>query len=158
MEERKSIFDYLSQVFVVFGITILILNIFCKAVGGDAYVISSIFQLKDSGLACSTMFQFLAVSFVMVGLRYLFFTDCIIKKMSVALRTSCMVTLAILSVGIFSYLFSWFPIDEWKAWIMFVICFGICFVISFFVTVLKEKTENKALETALKKIQTDRNE
>ena len=153
MEERKTIFDYLAGTLTVFGITMLILNILCQICGEDAKGYSSIFALGSNGITCSTMFEFFAISFLITGIRYLFFTDFVFKKMSVILRTLCMVVLVVVLCGIFSYIFYWFPIDDWLAWSMFFLSFAACFIVSLFVTLLQRKLQDKALQKALEKIQ-----
>lgn len=153
MEERKTIFDYLAEVLIVFGITVIILNILCQILGGAAKGYSSIFRLGSNGIARSTIFEFLAMSFLVTGSRYLFFSDFLFKKLSATLRTLCMVTLVIVLCGIFSYIFSWFPINDWLAWTMFFLSFAACFIISLFVTLLQKKLQDRALQKALEKIQ-----
>ncbi len=153
MEERKTLFDYLAQIMTIFGVTIIILNILCKLFGEDAASYSSIFQLGDRGIAVSTMLQFLAVSVLITGIRYVFFTDRFIKKMSVALRTVGMLLIVVCVIFLFTYLFAWFPLDMWQAWVGFFVSFFVCFVFSTLFCVLKEKAENRALDEALKKMQ-----
>ncbi len=156
MENEKTFIDYIGQIFATFGVTILILNVFCKLFGKDAAAISSIFQLEDTGIAFSTAMQFLAVTTLITIIRYIFFTDRLIKKMSLVLRTACMIVLVIALIGIFIYAFAWFPIDMWLAWGMFFLSFFVCFTAGFFISMLKEKAENQALAKALKKLQEEK--
>lgn len=158
MEERKTFFDYLMHTFTTFGITMIILNALCLTVGEDAAGYSSIFQLGRQGIACSTTLQFLATSTLITGIRYVFFTDRLIKRMSVTLRTICMVLTVIALVGTFSFLFSWFPVNEWLPWLCFLASFAVCFVIGTLVSLLKEKAENKALAEALARMKEKRHE
>ena len=83
MEERKTIFDYLGQIFMIFGITIAILNVFCILFGEDAKEFSTMFSLGNQGISVPIMFQFLIISAIIVTLRFIFFTDVWIKNMSV---------------------------------------------------------------------------
>lgn len=152
MEERKTVFDYLGQIFMIYGITITVLNIFCLLFGESAKELSTMFSLGSNGLRVSTMAQFLGVSVIVVVLRFVFFTDVVIKNMSVAVRTICMVILVLLTISIFILIFDWFPVHMWQPWAMFFLCFGICFIISMAVTVVKEKAENRKMEEALKRI------
>lgn len=152
MEERKTIFDYVGQVFMIFGITVVILNIFCLLFGASAREYSTMFSLGNEGLSVSTMAQYLLISAITVGLRYIFFTDALIKNMSVLARTVWMVLLVLLFVAGFILLFDWFPADMWQPWVMFFVCFGICFGISTIVTALKEKEENRRMQEALRKL------
>lgn len=153
MEENKTIFNYLADTLTVFGFAVIVLNIFCILFGEDAYGYSSIFQLGKEGLAVETAAQFLAVSFIITGLRFLFFSDRLIKNAPITLRAIYMTISVTIVSGIFSYAFSWFPINQWLPWGMFFLSYGICFALSFFASLLKEKAENRALEKALKKMQ-----
>ncbi len=152
MEERKTVFDYLGQIFMIYGITITVLNIFCLLFGESAKELSTMFSLGSNGLRVSTMAQFFGVSVIVVVLRFVFFTDVVIKNMSMAVRTICMVILVLLTISIFILIFDWFPVHMWQPWAMFFLCFGICFIISMAVTVVKEKAENRKMEEALKRI------
>lgn len=154
MEEKKTIFDYLSQVLIVFGFGMLMLNIFCLAFGNSAKDFSAMFELGNQGIPVNITFQFLCVSVLIVGTRFIFFTDVFIKKMPVWLRTVCMLTTVVMIIAAFVIVFHWFPADMWQPWAMFFICFGISFLGSYFVAVIKEKTENRRMEEALQRLKT----
>lgn len=152
MEERKTIFDYIGQVFIIFGFSIAILNIFCIFVGEDAQDISTIFSMGNEGLAISTMVQFFGVSVCITSLRAFFFTDKIIKRMSVAIRSVCMLTSIVVLVVICAVMFDWFPVTMWQSWAGFFITFALCFVGSLLLMTLKERTENRKMEEALQRL------
>ncbi len=152
MEEKKTIFDYVEMVFTTFGFTIVILTLLCFLFGEDAKEISSIFSLGKEGLSIAIMTQYLMVSVLIVALRFLFFTDVVIKNMSVTVRTLCMLLSVIGIIVFFIIRFGWFPIDMWIPWFMFIACFGICFVVSTMIAILKERTENKKMEEALTRL------
>lgn len=152
MEKRKTIFDYLAQILMIFGLTMLIMNIFCLAVGDSAREFSAMFALGSRGLPVETAFQFLCVSALITGLRFLFFTDTFIRRMSLWLRTVCMLTAVILVIAVFIAVFHWFPVNMWLPWAMFFLCFAVSFVCSWLVTVIREKHENQKMEEALQKL------
>lgn len=152
MDERKTIFGYLAEVLIVFGFTMVVLNLFCILFGASAKEFSTIFALGRKGIAVDTALQFLGLSVLIVGLRFLCFTDVVIKRMPVWCRTACMISVVLLVMVIFIFAFRWFPIEMWQAWVMFFLCFGMCFLGSLTVMVWKEKTENKRMEEALKKL------
>lgn len=152
MEERKTIVDYMEQVMKIFGFTIITLNVFCLLFGESAEDFSSIFSLGKEGLSIATMMQFLLLAVWIVFMRFLFFTDIVIKNMRVVFRAGCMI-ISILAVMIACVpAFDWFPVDDWLPWMMFLISFGICFVISLVITSLKERIENKKMEEALERL------
>lgn len=153
MEEKKTVFDYLGQVLMIFGFTMLTLNLFCLAFGDTAKDFSSLFQLGSQGISAETAFQFLCISLLITGVRFLFFTDTFIKKMPVYLRTVCMLTAVVAIIVVFVIAFHWFPADMWQPWAMFLLCFGISFLGSCFVMTVKEKAENRRMQEALERLQ-----
>ena len=152
MEEKRTIFDDLAQVMIIFGFTMLVLNIFCLAFGASAAEISAIFALGSQGIPVSVSFQFLCISVLLTGARCVFMTDRIIKKMPIWLRCVCMLTFAVILIAVFIICFRWFPINMWQPWLMFFLCFGVCFVGSCLFTALKERAENRRMEEALQRL------
>lgn len=149
MEEKKTIFDYFGQIFMVYGITIAILNGFCLFFGEGAKDISTIFEMGNKGLSVATMVQFFLIVVITITLRFLFFTDILIKRMSVIARMVCMVALVLAAYSVFIVWFGWFPVDMWQTWIMFLVCFGVCFLFSIIIVSLKERAENRKMAEAL---------
>lgn len=152
MEEKRNIFDYLAQILIVFGFAILMLNIFCLAFGDSAKEFSAMFELGNQGIPTKIVFQFLFVSVLIVSVRFIFFTDIIIKKMPIGLRTVCMLTAIVVIIAAFVIAFHWFPVNMWQPWAMFLVCFGISFIGSCFVMAVKEKLENRRMNEALQRI------
>ena len=110
------------------------------------------FELGNQGIPTKIVFQFFCISVLIVGVRFIFFTDTIIKKMPIWLRTICMLTAIVIIIAAFVILFHWFPADMWQPWAMFFICFGISFLGSYFVMVIREKVENKRMNEALQRL------
>ena len=152
MEDRKTIFDYIGQIFQVFGFSMIVLNIFCLLFGEDASEFSKMFSLGKEGLSVPTMLQFFSVAVWVVFLRFLFFTDVIIRNMRTLFRSIGMVFMILVVMVVYILVFDWFPADMWIPWIMFFGCFAICFVVSTAITVLRERMENKKMEEALERL------
>lgn len=151
MDKSFSILKYLSQVFTIYGITSGLLNIFCILFGKSAYGFSTIFSLGNSGISVATSFQFLLAVSLIVGLKFIFMTDILIKKMPLAARIIVMFAGAFATMIVFIFAFGWFPADMPIAWIMFIVCFIISCAVSTLISVLAEKQENRRLEEALKR-------
>lgn len=151
MEKKKTVFDYLGQILIVFGFSMLIMNLLCLAFGNEAKDISAMFVLGNRGVPVEIAFQFLCVSALTVGARFVFFTDTLIKNMPIWMRTVCMLIVIILIIAAFVAVFRWFPVGMWQPWAMFFACFGLSFFGSYFVMVIKEKAENKRMEEALRR-------
>lgn len=151
MDKKFSLLAFLSQVFIIYGVTTGLLNIFSILFGSSAREISTLFALGDSGVSVSTSFQFLLVAFIINGLRSIFMTDTLIKQMPLAARIITMFAGAFGTIVVFIFLFGWFPADMPIAWIMFIVCFIISCLISTIISVLAEKQENRRLDEALKR-------
>ena len=152
MDNKPTVLGYLAQVFMIFGITVLTLNIFCLLFGDSARDFSTIFSLGSAGLNVKTMLQFLLAIAITIVLRYIFMTDLIIKKMSLVARIITIFAAAFMNIVVFVILCGWFPVDNLMAWIMFLISFAISCTASTAVSIFKEKTENRRLEEALNRL------
>lgn len=152
MEERKTIFDYLAQVLMIFGFAMLTLNLFCVALGDSAKDISTMFALGSRGVPAETAFQFLCISAFVTAARFVFFTDTFIRQMPLWLRTVCMLTAIITVIAVFVAVFGWFPVHMWQPWAMFFLCFGVSFLASWLVMTIREKQENRRMEEALQRL------
>lgn len=155
MDDKKHFLDYFAQIFQIFGITILIIAVFACMIGDQAAPYSTMFALGHNGLSISTLFQFLLSSACITALRFVFFTDTFFKKISLAIRTILMILCVVFLIGIFAYLFGWFPVREPRCWLAFFICFGICFAASAVLSVLKESADNRHLAKGLKSLKED---
>lgn len=152
MEERKTIFHYVGDVFMIFGVTMLILNMLCLMFGECAKGYSTIFSLGREGISIQIVFEFLLASVCTTFLRFLFFTDTVIKNMTLVVRTVCMVTAELGVIACFILVCGWFPVNDWLPWGMFFLSFAVCFVISSACTALNERMENKKMQDALERV------
>lgn len=152
MEKKKTVFDYLAQVFTIFGFAMLVMNVFCLVFGDSAKEFSTMYELGSQGIPVNIAFQFFCISILIVSVRFVFFTDSIIKKMPIWLRTICMLAAIVVIIAVFVIVFYWFPTDMWQPWAMFFVCFGLSFLGSYFVMRIKENTENKKMEEALRRL------
>ena len=123
MEEKKGLLDYLGETFVIFGITLLVIAVTCLMAGEEAKEYSSMFALGREGIPLATIFEYLLSSACVTLLRFLFFSEVLLKKMSVTKRTGGMLISVIAMVGVFAFVFGWFPVDEPKCWAAFFVCF-----------------------------------
>ena len=158
MENRPTILKFLQRVFVIYGITTLILNIFTLIFGDAAKEMSTIFSFGNGALGVKTAMQFLLAVVILVLIETLFTTDILIKKMKITMRI-CLVFVSIFAViSLFVAVFGWFPTDLALPWIMFIICFAISSAVSTIITAYSEKQENKKLDEALKQFKGEENE
>ena len=151
MEDNKTLFDYISRVFAVFGVVILIHVLIGSLVGQDAGEVSTLFSLGSEGLAMSTILQLFALSVIVIVLQSLLLTDKFIKNMSIVVRIILMFVSVTCAIVAFVLAFKWFPVNDVKAWIGFFVSFAVCSLAGVIFTRLKEKAENKKMDEALEK-------
>lgn len=152
MENKKNIFDFAGMVLIIFGFSMMFMMVFTVICGEDARGFSSMFALGKQGVPVAVMAQFLFMAVLIVLTRWVFFTDFLIKKSSMTIRTiGMLLTVLLISAG-FIIAFGWFPVNMWKPWFLFFIDFGISTGISLIVVSLKEKIENKKMEEGLKRL------
>lgn len=151
MDKKFSILEFCSQVFTIYGITIVLLNIFCILFGASAQELSTIFSMGSQGLGIATSFQFLLAVLAITALRFIFMTDILIIKMPTAARIAAMFAGTFAIILVFIIVFDWFPTDLPMAWIMFLICFVVCCTAGTMISLVAEKQENRKLEEALKR-------
>lgn len=149
MAKRSSIFDFFTQVFVVFGFSMICVAVFCLLFGEDGREVSTMFALGNTGVPLYTVGQYFIVAILVTSFRELFFTDKIIKNWSIAARTVGMMICDIIMVAVFAKVFGWFPVDMAAAWIGFFVSFIICTACGVGISIIKEKSENKKLQDAL---------
>lgn len=152
MEERKTIFDYLGQLFLLYGIMIVMLNILCVLVGDEAKEISSMFSLGRKGLSVETMAEYFLVAVFTTITRYLFFTDVFFHSLSVLARTVFMVLSVVAFSSVMIVVCDWFPTDKLLPWLCYGICFAVSFLVSMWVLYLKERMQNRKMEEALNRL------
>lgn len=152
MENKKNIFDFAGMVLIIFGFSMIFMMVFTVICGEDARGFSTMFALGKQGVPVTVMAQFLFMAVLIVLARWVFFTDFLIKKSSITIRTIGMFLTVILISVCFIIAFRWFPVNMWKPWFLFFICFGISAGVSLIVVRLKEKIENKKMEEGLKRL------
>lgn len=158
MKRKDDVFRFLGQILIIFGLTVSILTVMAIFVGEDAKPYSNIFSMGNQGLSLETLAQFLMLSVVITMLRFLLFSDGLISRISLVLRTCLMFFLVILIIALYAYLFGWFPVNMLEAWGAFFACFAICAFASTYIMTWKTDRENKEMEEALKRLKEEQEE
>ena len=105
MEENRSVFDYISRAFAVFGVVILIHVIMGSIVGEDAGEVSTLFSLGSKGLAMNTILQLFVLSVIVIVLQSLILTDRFIKNMPIVVRIILMFVSVTCAIIVFVFVF-----------------------------------------------------
>ncbi|MBE5880240.1 MAG: hypothetical protein E7288_09760 [Lachnospiraceae bacterium] len=149
MIKKDTIFDFMTNVMMIFGVSVMCLLLFTFIFGENAKAVSTIFALGNKGIALQTLLQFFVSSFLITVLEWMFFTDKIFKKMSLAVRFVLTFFSIVILIAVFATIFRWFPVNMVLPWVMFLICFAVCATVSVVLSVLKEKRDNAKLQNAL---------
>lgn len=157
-KESRNIFKFLAQVITTFGMTILIISVLTLLVGEEAKNISTIFQLGKQGIAQSTIWQFFLVAFINTSIGWIICNENILTKVPALAKQLLAIGSNGVIVILFVYLFEWFPIDMWQAWVGFIICFAGCTSTALIVSFLKLKIENQWFEENLRQYWEDQEE
>ncbi len=149
MIKKDTIFDFMTNVMMIFGVSVMCILLFTFIFGEDAKEVSTIFALGNQGVTLTTLLQFFASSFLITVLEWMFFTDKIFKKMSLTVRFILTFFSIVILIAVFATIFRWFPVNMVLPWVMFLICFAVCATVSVVLSVLKEKRDNAKLQNAL---------
>lgn len=144
-------FNFITQVLILFAVTVLFLMAIASLFGDGAKTISDMYQFGSKGLAISTLFQFLLCSIVIIAFKVLFFSKKIFRTMLTLWRTVLLLLSTLASMVIFIILFHWFPIDNKYAWTGFLICFGGGFLLSTCFMLIKTRLDDKKFNELLSK-------
>ncbi len=158
MEKKEYISKFFNQMFLIFGITITILSLFCLLIGEKAQHISTLFDMGYSGLSIETIFQILLVSFFITLINTLVYSDILSLYISKTKRTIILLGFVFGIIFIFIHLFKWFPTDILMNWLLFALCFVISSIISIYITFTTEKADDRNMEIALKELKEKLNE
>ena len=150
-EDRKTVFGYLSQLLATYGAMVVIFVVFGLCIGNGTAGYSTLFEMGGKGLTMSTLLQLLMLSVLVTVVQVIFLTDLLIRNMNMIARNCCFITLICIAIVAFAVSFGWFPVDDPKAWIGFIISFSLSMTLSLLITRFIEKTENKKMQEALEK-------
>ena len=142
----------------MYGLTVLFISVFAFFIGEDARSFSSFYELGNQGLTLKTLAQILLMSVLIVTLRFILFTDGLISRISLTIRTMLMFFFVILMIALFAFWFGWFPVNMLEAWGAFLACFAVCAFASAYIMAWKTDRENKEMEEALKRLKEEQEE
>ena len=100
----------------------------CMAFTASVIIYSLIALLYgDSTVTIATLGQLLFASALCTLLQGIFFSDLFIKKMRYSLRLLCSLPAYFAAILGCALLFHWFPLGNWRAWLLFAAIFIVLF-------------------------------
>lgn len=152
MEDKKTVFNYISQLFAIYGVVVAIFVAISLIIGNEAGSVSTLFSLGSTGLSARTLIELFILVVIVTVDDNLFHTDLIIKNMPLIVRNILFFAVIMVTTTVFAAVFGWFPLNDIGSWIGFIVSFSVCAVFSSFLMRLEEKAENKKMQEALKNI------
>ena len=151
LDENRSVFGYIAQLLAMYGAMVIIFMIFTKCIGTSTRDYSTLFELGSEGLTLNTLLQLLGLAVLITMARVLLLTDNVIKNLKMVTRNVLFILSIFIMVIAFSIVFRWFPIDDVRAWIGFIVSFTLSMTASLLITRYIEKSENRRMQEALEK-------
>lgn len=152
MEDRKTIFEYIAQLFTTYGIMVVIFIVINHFIGDEARRVSSLFTIGSAGLSSAMLLELLLLAFIITAAQNIFLSDILIKDMALIVRNILFFVTIMVAIAVFVIIFGWFPINEAGAWIGFIISFAVCTAVSAVFMRLEERAENKKMQEALNRL------
>lgn len=152
MEEKKTIFNYIGQVFSIYGVMTVIFVVINLIIGNEAGSVSALFSLGSAGLSTATLLELLLLTLIVSAAQIIFLTDVVIKNMALIARNILFFAVILVAIIAFAAGFGWFPLNNLGAWIGFIVSFAVCASISAFLMRLEENAENKKMQDALNRL------
>ena len=149
MEEKKTVFNYISQAFATFGIIVLIFILFSLAIGESTEGYSNLFSMGKRGMSIPTLCELLLLAIMITLAQVVFLTDKWIVNLSLIIRNVLFFLSVLIVMVIMIVTFKWFPVGDVNAWIGFIISFAISMIVSALVIKLKERADNSKMQEAL---------
>ena len=149
MEEKKTVFNYISQAFATFGIIVLIFILFSLATGESTEGYSNLFSMGKRGMSIPTLCELLLLAIMITLAQVVFLTDKWIVNLSLIIRNVLFFLSVLIVMVIMIVTFKWFPVGDVSAWIGFIISFAISMIVSALVVKLKERADNSKMQEAL---------
>lgn len=148
MEKLFEVFlQIMRKTAIPFMVAILFLNIAGYGAGGELTKISSLYQ--TNGISYEAIFQLFALSFCNGVINTIFDHKSFMKK-TLLLYKNCLRILLVIAVTIsFVCYFKWFAMDNFQAWISFMIVFSICVILSVSISFYLAHKKNKEYQELL---------
>ncbi len=150
-EENRTVFDHIARLFTTFGVMVVIFILFAVCIGQSTREYSTLFELGNGGLTIRTLLQLLALAVIVTVSQTVFMTDLLIKNMKIMARNVIFISSIFLTIVAFVFAFGWFPVDDIRAWIGFILSFSVSMTLSLLITRFVEKTENRKMQDALER-------
>ena len=106
MDDKKTVFDYIKQLFTTYGIMVLIFIVINLIIGNEARSVSTLFALGSEGLSSATLLQLFFLALIITIAQNFFLSDILIKNMALIVRNILFFVTVMIAISVFVILFS----------------------------------------------------
>ena len=156
MEDKKNLFKFLDRLFTTFGIMIILFLIPKLLFGAIGEGYSTLFDYGNKALSIATIIELFGLSLIVTVARTLFFSDKLFKAMPMIARMIVFFAVITFFIVLFVIFFGWFPIDDFKAWIGFIVSFALSTCAAVIIAKIRESSENDKMNKALEKYRSEK--
>ncbi len=146
------VIDFVRKFGIIFSLAIIAISIagmlieLCDPSVRDG---SSLFALGN-GLQYSSILQIAGFALIIAFFTVLLFSEYLQTRIRFIIRGFLLLLVTLVTSSVFAFAFNWFPSNDIRSWLRFVLCTIGCFIISFTLTLLKLKLEGKKYTKLLK--------
>jgi hypothetical protein len=137
--------DFARKFGAVFSLAVIAITIAGMLIGlydQNMRGVSSLFA-PGEGLQYSTILQIAGFALIIAFFSALLFFEQLQTGIRFLFRGFLLLLVTLVTTSIFALIFNWFPANDIRAWLGFVLCTIGCFAVSFALTLLKLKLEGK---------------
>ncbi len=145
----KKILEILNDIFITFGIVMLVLLVIAVAIGNDARGMSSLFEFGASAISVPAILQILILCAGSNILKHIFYSDFMIKHLPRWSRILILFVVVYILLVFEILHFGWIGESNSRGWIFTSLAFVLSFTGSVVAITLKENAENKKMNDAL---------
>jgi len=150
MDEKKSVIvEFFKQILLSFAVTVIAVSVAGWFVGDVTKEMGGLLGLGRDGLSYTSILQMFVFAVVTAVLKIVLFSEFLTGRMMLLWRTALMILLSFAAAVLFAVVFDWFPVNDWQAWLSFIISITASFAAAIMLMVVKTKLEDKKYSALL---------
>ena len=105
MEDKKTVFNYIGQMFSIYGVMIMIFIVINLIIGNEAGSVSTLFSLGSAGLSMATLLELFLLVLIVTAAQNIFLTDILIKNLALIVRNILFFATILIAITAFAVVF-----------------------------------------------------
>lgn len=105
MEDRKTVFNYIGQMFSIYRVMTVIFVVINLIIGNEDGNVSTLFSLGSAGLSAATLLELLLSALIVTAVQNIFLTDVVIRDMALIARNILFFATILVSITAFAAIY-----------------------------------------------------